>query len=57
MDLSQKEWEKNEKPGMTEYLRKFRDLTAKGIKPVQVAEFYNKWAHNNEYEKVCFNNY
>lgn len=52
-DLSKKEWEKYDQPEQAEVYRKIANVMKKDIKPDEVADFYNKWADNNEYEKVC----
>ena len=56
-DLSKKEWEKYEKSEEAKVFKNIATVMHKGIQPVEVAEFYDKWADdNNQYEKVdiCF---
>jgi hypothetical protein len=52
-DLSKKEWEKYEKLEEANVFKNIATVMHKGIQPVEVAEFYDKWADdNNQYEKV-----
>jgi len=56
-DLSKKEWEKYEKSEEAKVFKNIATVMHKGIQPGEVAEFYDKWADdNNQYEKVdiCF---
>ena len=51
-DLSKKEWEKYEKLEEANVFKNIATVMHKGIQPVEVAEFYDKWADdNNQYEK------
>lgn len=51
-DLSKKEWEKYERPEHSHVYKQIATVMHKGIKPEEVAQFYDKWAENRGYEKV-----
>lgn len=50
-DLSQKEWQKYAEPAAAHVCQQIATVMHKGIKPEEVADFYNKWADGYEYEK------
>lgn len=50
-DLSQKEWEKYARPEHSHVYKQIATVMHKGIKPDEVANFYDKWADDLEYEK------
>jgi hypothetical protein len=54
MDLSAKEWEKYGKPEHSHVYKQIATVMHKGIKPEEVAKFYDTWAEGREYENVRF---
>ncbi|XP_060585644.1 methyltransferase-like protein 27 [Ruditapes philippinarum] len=50
MDLSAKEWEKYGKPEHSHVYKQIATVMHKGIKPEEVAKFYDTWADGREYE-------
>lgn len=50
-DLSKKEWETYKKPEHSHVCKQIATVMHKGIKPDEVAQFYDQWAEGREYEK------
>ncbi|KAH3701852.1 demethylmenaquinone methyltransferase-like isoform X1 [Dreissena polymorpha] len=50
-DLSQKEWDRFEKPEHSHVYKQIATVMHKGISQEEVAQFYSKWADDLQYEK------